>query len=260
MNISKMAVRSTSLLRPGTRDGGRPRNQAGQQFLLHPSLAKQGLKLPSPLLKFVSPGDLKAEGPTDLEIFILLSFGLDGGRASFLLRQVYSDRDVTEDPAFEAHPMDRRLPGVSTDTIASEILDAERHKRRTGASMDFPAYGMFFFGCMVRIGDPSTRVIKDFAKWLKLQKAQFKILDVARARRKKGYFRRALVLYALSQEPGWDKQSIVTQLDHMGFEPLLGARSETHPSVPCAKIIFEVSKLIRSYREMPIFPRPEKPD
>jgi hypothetical protein len=243
----------------GTRREDRSRRSEGAPTLLDPSLASERLRLPAPFSRLSPPYHEYTDGSSELEYELLLSFGLEPVRARFLLRQVYLNVNVDDDPfdpAFYAEPVDCRLPVARHETIYSTIGNYYFPESSLKFFRSMPSPGMFFFNCMIRIGDPSTKIIRDFATWLKQQKAVFKVLDAARARRKKGYFRRDLVVFALSQEPGWEKQLIVTQLKHMNLEALAADRSERLPAVACAKIVFEVSKLIKSYQTMPLFPRP----
>jgi hypothetical protein len=198
---------------------------------LAPGLQASRLKLP----QFVRHPNDFAVKPSNLRLLVYLGLSVD--EAIGLIWQVGQYVDVW--PKFEALPKNRRLPSIYPQNLRRgdfELLD------------DVPSLSVFYFYARIWFGAPEQEIVRDFATWLRKQRASLRLPRWGHKVRNMENFTRDLVIAVLSEDKNWSAAEIDIQLKFMGLPSIEGREKKTKAKDVRRKIVWNIRSLLKTTR------------
>ena len=188
----------------------------------------------------------------DLEQSILENSGLEPANASFLLRQVYG----------QSH----KVSSSSAAVYEIPITTARAHSNgriRTAQEADQSPSACISITICCDLTAPRSQANHDFDQLLDRKRSENLVPAPGRFRCKSDFFRRDLVVFALSEDPLWSVADIDLQLAFMGLpklttvwmQPTRDKRRAGHtdPKAARRKIVYKTRKLIWNYGKIAVF-------
>jgi len=220
------------------------------KIALNPDLSKR-LSLPESVLNV----DFHC-----LEQSILEELGLEPENARFLLEQEYgkpSDERCSSLAVYEGRPTAPPAKG----NAGKSAHDKVSKDGPQGQKQSSPSHISFTICCDLTA--PRAQANRDFDQLLNRKRSENLVPAPARFRCRTDYFRRDLVVLALSEDRSWDVVDIDLQLDFMDL-PLLtevwmkpsgDKRRVGHTDAKAArrKIVYRTRKLIEKYGQIAVF-------